>query len=147
MDITDILIKAGFTPYDILMLYFGPILGAVGGFAHAFLVDFDWSKMPKLEYSDTPTKEQKKSKPTWHSTNIRGIWLIGRLLLGYIAGLSIVLFFLGSLSPTMPAVSKIFLLCLIAGFGAPKVLGHIDTQLVKRLEKAIVATSANNNPH
>lgn len=137
MDVIDLLIRAGFTPYDILLVYFGPIAGAVGGFVHAFLVDHEWTKMPNLEFTDLPKKEQKKHQPSWHSTNKRGIWLIGRLLLGGIVGLGICLFFLGSITQTVPAISKIFLICLIAGFGAPKLLGHIDEQLVKRLEKVI----------
>ena len=143
MDIYGILINAGFSTYDFLMVCFGPILGALGGFAHAFLVDHDWSKMPRLEYSELPVKEQKKLKPSYHSTNIRGIWLIGRLLLGIITGLGIVLFFLGSIAPSIPSVSKILLLCLVAGFGAPKVLGHIDQQLVKRIEKAVKSVGSN----
>ena len=65
------------------------------------------------------------------------MWLIGHLLLSSIVGLGISLFFLGTLSQTVPAISKIFLLCLVSGFGAPKLLGHIDNEMIRKLENII----------
>lgn len=134
MDITELFIKAGFSPYDILIIYFGPLFSAFGGIAHAILIDQDWEKIPPLEFTDVPKKEQKRLKISWHSSNARMGWLFGRLLLGGVVGLGIALFFLGSLAHEVTAVAKVFLLCLIAGLAAPKLLNHIDKQVVKRME-------------
>ena len=137
MNLFDLLLKSGFAPHDVLIALFCPILGAIGGFSHAFLVDHDWSKMPLLEFTDHTRKEEKRLRPSSRSTNLRGIWLIGRLLLGLILGLGVALFFLGSIQNTVAAISKIFLLSLIAGFGAPKTLGYIDQNLVKKIQLAL----------
>ncbi len=134
MDVTELFIKAGFTPYDILIMYFGPLFSAFGGIAHAILIDQDWEKIPPLEFTDVPKKEQKRLKISWHSSNARMGWILGRLLLGGVVGFGIALFFLGSLAHEVTAIAKVFLVCLIAGLAAPKLLNHIDKQAVKRLE-------------
>lgn len=138
MDITDLLISAKFSPYDLLLIYFCPVAGIIGGFAHAFLVDSDWSKIPPLEFTEKSKKEEKKLRASTHSGNIRVAWVLGRLLLGGVVGLGVMLFFLGSVIGTIPASSKVLLISLIGGFSAPKILGHIDANIVAKIQRALI---------
>jgi hypothetical protein len=87
-----------------------------------FLLDFDWSKTPDLEFTDKTKKEEKKYRISGISSQLRGGWYVARMVLGAIAGFIVFLFVHGSITDTASAASKVLILAFFAGLVAPSLL-------------------------
>ena len=129
----NILSQLGLSNYDIFVLIISPILGLIGAFTHAFYIDENWAKSPNLEYTEQTAKEEKKTRLSTHSKNKRGYWISSRLILGFVVGFAIALFFIGTINETATAVSKISLIALIGGFSSHKILNYLNSGDVSKI--------------
>ncbi|EHU5198804.1 hypothetical protein NQO50_004255 [Vibrio vulnificus] len=105
--------QLGITYFDLALLILCPIGGVMGSFAFAIMDSIDPLNSPKDEANVSLASAQLQEK--------RGIWLGLRCTLGFILGLVVSLYFLGSILPNIATVAKIVALSIVAGYAAPKI--------------------------
>ncbi|EKY4193728.1 hypothetical protein RCQ53_000968 [Vibrio harveyi] len=103
----------GITYFDLALLILCPIGGVMGSFAFAIMDSIDPLNSPKDEVSLIFASAQLQEK--------RDVWLGLRCTLGFILGVVVSLYFLGSIQPNIATVAKIMALSIVAGYAAPKV--------------------------
>ncbi len=128
------LYQIGLSEFDLIILFGSPIMGLVGAFVHSFFIDINWAKSPKLKYTNKTRKEEKENlNISLKSKTERGYWIASRTILGTVVGFAIGLFFIGTLSPTVTALSKILLISLIGGFISHKILNYLNSNNILRI--------------
>ncbi|MDW1827888.1 hypothetical protein R7P67_22950 [Vibrio sp. Vb0937] len=127
--------QLGISYFDLALLLFCPVGGVMGSFAFAIMDSIDPLNSPKDENKINFASEQLQEK--------RGIWLCLRCALGFILGVVVSLYFIGSIQPDVATVAKIVALSVVAGYAAPKIWAAQEIiveakvkQLVRESEKA-----------
>ncbi|MEL6092824.1 hypothetical protein [Plesiomonas shigelloides] len=121
--------------YDIALLICCPVGAIIGSFAFAIMDSIDPLNSPKNESDAKFASPQLQEK--------RGIWLGLRCTLGFILGLVISLYFIGSIQENISTVAKIMALSIVAGYAAPKVWVAQEILLEAKIKRLI---STNDEP-
>ncbi|WP_462156518.1 hypothetical protein [Pseudoalteromonas sp. GB56] len=119
--------QIGITYFDLALLILCPIGGVIGSFAFAIMDSIDPSNSPKDETKAVIASAQLQET--------RSIWLGLRCILGFILGIVVSLYFLGSIQPNIATVAKIVALSIVAGYAAPKVWAAQEVILEAKLNQ------------
>ncbi|KJY74756.1 hypothetical protein [Vibrio nigripulchritudo] len=119
--------QLGLTFYDVALLILCPIGGVIGSFAYAIMDSIDPLNSPKDESKTKVASEALQEK--------RGIWLGLRCTLGFILGLVVSLYFIGSLQENISTVAKIMALSIVSGYAAPKIWAAQEVIVEAKMKK------------
>ncbi len=125
LEFTEALHTLGFSQLDIAMLMLCPMAAVLGSFVHMFMVENDFTKMPKPEREQSVIEHVNKSIFSLNSwiamlNQKRWYWVWGRITIGLSVGLLVALYFVGAINPGAANSAKVLALAILAGYLAPK---------------------------
>lgn len=121
----------GLSGYDLALLILCPLGAVIGSFAHAIVETIDLKGPPNNE-SDMKIASKELQE-------LRGIWLVLRMILGAILGLVVGLYFIGAIQETPSTIAKVMALSILLGYAAPKVWEAQDKIITAKLNKIVNA--------
>jgi hypothetical protein len=135
MDIS-VLSAIGFNQHDQSILASCAFFSIIGSFAHAFAADTDLKNIPKLEYTSKSDKNNDVIQ-TKFSYRQRMSWIIARIAIGFVVGLSVGLFYFGAMDISKVSVAHLLLMSIIMGYITPQIIEFVEKKSDQIVEKEL----------
>ncbi|WP_320424675.1 hypothetical protein [Roseateles agri] len=124
------------------MLMLCPAAAVLGSFVHMFMVENDFSQMPKLNEERGVVNRIEKSVfslASWFSVfnQKRWYWIWGRVTVGVAVGMLVALYFVGAINPGAANSAKVLALSVLAGYLAPKLFIAQERAVSQALDKKL----------